>query len=371
MRVCLDVQSALGHRTGVGRYTHALAAHLASAAQPGEKIEGFYFDFRGRGAGEGAPPLPARRIRWIPGRIAQQSWKRLRFPPFNWMAGKYDLYHFPNFIRPPLTRGKSVVTIHDVSFLRMPETTERKNLRYLTDHIRETVERSDRIITDSRAMADDIHDLLGAPRDRLRPIYPGLERSFAPPRPDWAAAARARLGLSRPYLLFVGTLEPRKNIPLLVDIFERLADEDWDLVLVGMRGWRCEPILRRIEDSPRHAHIRWLEYAAEEDLPSIYAGAECLVFPSRYEGFGFPPLEAMACGAPVISSTGGSLREVLEGGALLMESFDADLWAESIRRLCHNSAERSKLRAQGFAHAARYAWDQTARETWTVYRELA
>ena len=371
MRVCLDVQSAIGRRTGVGRYTRALAAALPAAAPTGDDVEGFYFDFRGRGGGADAPPLPARRIRWIPGRIAQQSWKRLHFPPFDWLAGAYDLYHFPNFIRPPLTRGKSVVTIHDVSFLRMPETTESRNLRYLASHIRDTVERSDRIITDSRAMADDIHELLGVSRDRLRPIHPGLEPIFAPPRADRAAAARARLGLNRPYLLFVGTLEPRKNIPLLVDIFEHMGGESGDLVLVGMRGWHCDPILRRISDSPLRDRIRWLEYVAEEDLPSIYAGADCLVFPSRYEGFGFPPLEAMACGAPVVSSTGGSLREVLEGGARLVESEDPSAWAEAIRSILGDAAEREQWRARGFAQARRYRWDRTARDTWAVYRELA
>ena len=370
MRVCLDVQSAIGRRTGVGRYTHALATHLPSAARPGEEIEGFYFDFQGRGKGEGAPPLPARRVRWIPGRVMQQSWKRLHFPPFNWIAGPADVYHFPNFIRPPLTRGKSVVTIHDVSFLRMPETTETRNLRYLTAHIRETVERADRIITDCRAMADDIHELLGVSRDRLRPIHLGLEARFTPPRADHAAAVRARLGLARPYLLFVGTIEPRKNIPFLIDAFERLNDADLDLVLVGMKGWHCEPILSRMRQSSRIGQIRWLEYVNEDDLPSLYAGADCFVFSSRYEGFGFPPLEAMACGAPVISSTGGSLREVLDGGALLLDLASAEQWADAIRRVRGDSNERSNLQRRGLSHAARFTWDQTARETWSVYREL-
>lgn len=371
MRVCLDVQSALGPLTGVGRYTHALAAHLPAAAPPGAEVRAFCFDFHGRGGDTFPPELPLRRVRWMPGRLAQQAWKRLGAPPFDWFAGAADVYHFPNFIRPPLSRGRSVVTIHDVSFLRMPETTEAANLRYLRRHIRRTVERADLVLTDCAAMADDIRELLDVPATKLRPVWLGIEPRFAPPGDAAVAAMRGRLGIERPYLLFVGTLEPRKNIPFLVDIFERLADLGLDLRIVGRTGWHDEPILRRLRTSPLAARIHHHASVEDADLPALYAGAACFVFPSRYEGFGFPPLEAMACGAPVVSSPFGSLREVLAEGAELLEAFDLEAWADAVRRVVTDGGVRAQRIALGHARAARFTWPETARRTWAVYRELA
>lgn len=371
MRVCIDFQSAIGRRAGVGRYTHSLAAHLPAHQLPGDELSLFFFDFRGRGAPDFPAGIRMRRNRWVPGRLAQQAWKRLHFPPFNWMSGPAEVYHFPNFIIPPLSRGRAVVTIHDVSFLRFPHTTEARNLRYLGARIRDTVRRADLILTDSQAMADDIHDCLGVPSGRLRSIPLGISPDFRRPSdPDRISVLR-RHRLERPYLLFVGTLEPRKNIPFLVEVFERLSDFDGDLVLVGATGWKAEPILSRLHHSRCAGRIRRIPEAGDADLPALYAGAECLVFPSLYEGFGFPPLEAMACGTPVISSRGGSLAEILDGAADLLSAFDADQWAGAIGRMRSDTARRADFVRRGLARARQFDWNETARRTWQAYRELA
>lgn len=366
MRVCLDVQSAVTQRAGVGRYTRQLAEQLAATA--GEhRLELFYFDFKRQGR-----PFPVAHgafhaNRWIPGRLAQAAWKRLAWPPFDRLAGTHDLYHFPNFILPPLRRGRSVVTIHDVSFLRYPAFAEEANLRYLTAKIRDTVTRADAVITDSHFSAGEIVELLGVQPDRVFPIHLGIDPAFAPQPPARVQAVRAQFGLERPYLLAVGTIEPRKNIPFLIDVFEKLDGFDGDLVLAGMPGWKHDPIFARITASPRAERIRHLAYVEDAALPALYSGAACLVQASFYEGFGFPPLEAMACGTPAVSSRGGSLPEVIGDAAPLLDTDDPAPWCGAIMDAIDCAASGADARRR---HAARYAWRATAERTWEVYAEV-
>ena len=370
MKVCLDIQASLGQRAGVGRYVRELLAHLGPEAGPDE-LSAFYFDFKRTGLDARPPGVELRSCRWLPGRVAQAAWKRVGFPPYDWFAGKADLYHFPNFIRPPLSRGrKSVVTIHDVSFMRMPETTEAKNLAWLSAEIRRTAERADAILTDSQFSAREICELLKTPAEKVFPVWLGLPKFGPPPAPGAAAQARKKLGLEKPYLLMVGTIEPRKNIPFLVKVYEALRDFDGDLALAGGLGWKTGPTLRAISESPRKAGIRLLKHLDDAQLSALYAGAAAFVFPTRYEGFGFPPLEAMGRGAPVIAARNSSLPEVLGDAAEWVDGYDAEAWAETVRGVLADSARAARLRAAGLAQAQKFTWEETARKTWDVYRRL-
>jgi glycosyltransferase involved in cell wall biosynthesis len=287
------------------------------------------------------------------------------WPPFDAFSGPADLYHFPNFVRPPLRKGKSVVTIHDVSFLRYPETMDTRNHAFLSSQIQQTVERSDAIITDSTFVADEIHSLLNVPKEKLFPIHLGVTK-HAPSTPEQLEGFKSSYALDRPYLLHVGTIEPRKNLCFLVDLFEQL-DFDGDLVLAGMKGWKWEPIRDRIQQSPVTERIHHIDYVAEEHLGDLYSGAEALVFPSLYEGFGLPPLEAMLCGTPVIASSAGSLREVLGPGARMVDGYELDAWTVAVEEVLGDA--ESWIRA-GSAKAAGYSWETTARETWDLYRKV-
>ena len=241
----------------------------------------------------------------------------------------------------------------------------------MTCKILPTVQAEDAVLTDSHFSAQEICELLAVPREKVFPVWLGLPDFGPPPAPEAAADCRRELGLERPYLLMVGTLEPRKNHAFLVEVFENLPRFDGQLVIAGMRGWRYEPILQRMRQSTRCADIRYLDYLTDAELPALYAGAELFLFPSLYEGFGFPPLEAMACGTPVLSSTGGALAEVLGQGALLLDNFDSARWAAAAERLLDDSAARQALIAQGRQQAARYRWQETARQTWQLYRQVA
>ncbi|HMP96814.1 MAG TPA: glycosyltransferase family 1 protein [Kiritimatiellia bacterium] len=369
MHVCLDIQSALAQRAGVGRYTRMLAEHVA-AARGNDALSLFYFDFKRRGCDFQPPGATARAVRWLPGRWVQAAWKFAGTPPFDWFAGHADVYHFPNFIRPPLSRGRSVVTIHDAAFLRFPETIEAKNYRYLSRRIRDTVDRADAVICVSAFTARELSALLQVPHERLRVIPSGLDARMRPPDEAALQSLRQRLGLDRPYLLAVGTLEPRKNYPFLMDVFDRL-DFDGDLVIAGMRGWKTEGIFARREASPRRERIRLLEYVDDRDLPALYGAAALFVMPSLYEGFGFPPLEAMVCGVPVVAAATGSLPEVLGDAAHLVDGFDAEQWTSAITRMLADQDQRQLFTARGRSRAASYTWERTAALTWDVYRSLS
>ncbi|MDR0993526.1 MAG: glycosyltransferase family 4 protein [Verrucomicrobiota bacterium] len=371
MKVCLDIQAALGQRAGVGRYVRELLRHLGADAQTDE-VRAFYFDFKRKGLDAPPPGIGLRACRWLPGRAAQKLWKVFRFPPYDWFAGGADVYHFPNFIRPPLSRGrKSVVTIHDVSFLRMPETTEAKNLAWLTSEINRTVEQADRIITDSAFSAREIVQQLKVPPEKVVPIPLGLAPFGPPPSREEVEAVRASLELTRPYLLMVGTIEPRKNIPFLVKVFEALQGFDGELVLVGGLGWKTGPTLRAMAESPQRDRIRLLRHVGDRELSALYAGASVFVFPSRYEGFGFPPLEAMGRGTPVVAARNSSLPEVLGEAPAWVDGFDVDTWAGTLRAVLEDPDRRERMRLAGLAQAQPFTWEKTARRTWAVYRQLA
>ena len=370
MDVCVDVQPAVAQRAGVGRYTHQLVLHLA-AASPADRLALFYFDYRRRGLPFRVEGVAERAVRWCPGRAMQWAWKTLGAPAFERLAGPADVYHFTNFIIPPMRRGRAVVSIHDMSFLRHPEFAEERNLRHLRARIGATAHRAAAIVTISRFSAAEIAELLNVDPARIHVIYPGIAETFQPPPPGRVDAVRHALGLQTPYLLTVGTLEPRKNVEFLVDVFERMPGYAGQLVVAGMPGWKYEATRERMRTSPRAADIRYLQYVADDDLPALYAGADAFLVASHYEGFGFPPVEAMACGTPVVSSTGGSLAEVLGDAAVVIPEYDAERWASETLALLSDTARRCRLAEAGRRQAAQYTWQSAARQHWDVYRKAA
>lgn len=370
MRICIDIQPAVAQRAGIGRYTRQLVQSLSGIIRDDE-LAAFYFDFRRSGAGLGLSSVREQACRWCPGALAQHAWKRLNWPPANWLAGKADLYHFTNFILPPLSRGKAVVTIHDMGFMRYPQFAETRNLSYLRRKLPSTLARADAILTISHFSARELNDLYPDTADRTRPVPLGIDPSFQPASRDDIASVRKALGLDRPYLLSLGTIEPRKNYAFLVEVFEGLDDFDGDLVIAGMPGWHCKPILNGFRGSTRADRIRYLEYVPDGALAPLYTGAEAYVTTSYYEGFGFPPLEAMACGTPVVSSTGGSLGEVLGEAAILVDGFDRDEWIEAVSSVIEDRTDTADLTVRGTEQARRYTWERTARETYNVYRQFS
>lgn len=366
----MDYQPAVAQRAGIGRYTKMLAAELSKQLAVDDALRLFYCDFRRRAV---APQLVRTRsvpFHALPGAVMQKLWHHLRFPPFNWVAGGADIYHFTNFTIPPLTAGKSVVSIHDMSFARFPQFAERRNLRHLRSAIRRSAKEAAAIITISEFSKREIEELLPDARGKVHVTYLGIGSEFGIASPEAIAVVRDKIGVSRPFMLTVGTVEPRKNLEFLVDVFERVAPKGIDLVVAGAPGWKCESIFNRFASTKYREQLHYLRFIPDGMLPALYSAASLFVIPSRYEGFGFGPLEAMACGTPVLSSSGGSLPEVLGNAACVVEGFNAQIWAERVLAILSDGKWRARLIEDGILRASSFTWQRTAAATLDIYRKV-
>jgi glycosyltransferase involved in cell wall biosynthesis len=374
MKVAIDLHPALMTRAGIGQYTYSLAKRLPILS-PSDEFVGLSFGRGGSDLGElKAPNFHVRRIGCVPRRAMNLLWKKIDWPPADAFTGPIDLFHFPGFVARPLRAARAVVTIHDLAFRRMPELSERKNAAFLSRHVPRTLDRAALVLVDSKFTASELSELYGYPENKTRVIPLGVEEGFYPRPAAESDQLCRRYVLPKKFILCVSTTEPRKNIGTLLKAYGLLREgggEVPDLVLVGGEGWRGEDekIERTIDKLKLKGAVKRLGYVGREAMPAIYSSALLFVFPSLYEGFGLPPLEAMACGLPVISSNAPSLPEVVGDAALLVPPRDAECMADAIRKLIDDAALRQELTGKGLDRAKRFTWTETARLTLDAYRK--
>ncbi len=300
-------------------------------------------------------------------------WQRLRLPvPVGAVTGPLDLFYSPDFVLPPTRRGtRTLLTVHDLSFLHYPEHFVPKLVQYLTQVVSRSAARADLVLADSEATRSDIIASLGVAPARIEVLYGGVDSRFCPqPDPGEAERLRARYGLDeRPYVLSVGTVQPRKNYVRLIKAFAQLRASRLQLVIAGGMGWLYQDILAEAE---KHAgSVRLLGFVDDGDLPALYRNASLLAFPSLYEGFGLPVLEAMACGVPVICSDVSSLPEVAGDAALLVDPLATAGLTEALARVLEDAGLRRQMISKGLAQAARFTWEQAARQLLGSFDALA
>jgi len=289
-----------------------------------------------------------------------------------------DLVHGPVFIGPLLTPCPVIVTIHDLSFIRFPTLFRPANRLYLKVLTQLSARRARRLIAVSAHTATEITRLLGIPPERIDIIYHGVEPAFRPLPTAAVETFRQHQGLPERFVLFVGTLEPRKNLVRLVEAFAQFRRQEAasrgpvKLVLAGGRGWLYDRLFARVEALALDQDVLFPGYVPNDELPLWYNAALALVYPSLYEGFGLPVLEALACGTPVLTSNVSSLPEAAGDAALTVDPHDVEALAEGLNRLLTDEPLRDRLRTRGLAHARRFTWPHTARETVRTYwRALA
>jgi len=360
-----------GYRNaGVGRYIYYVLRALA-AREDGARYTVFCHD---------APPPgdPARspHVRFAVSRLdTREPSRRILYEQavLPWLLpGRVDLLHAPVNVAPLLAAVPVVVTIHDLIFLVLPDRYLPAKRRYLETFTRLTMRVARHVIADSEHTRRDVIRLLGVPPGRVTAVPLGVSEHFRPPDAAALEEFRARHGLPERYLLYLGTLEPRKNLTTLLRAYARLRRRglDWPLVLAGPKGWLYEDIFRTIDALRLAEHVRLPGYVAYEEQPLWYGGATVFVYPSTYEGFGLPVLEAMACGTPVVTSTASSLPEAAGDAALLVECRDEEALAQAIERLAGDAALRADVVRRGGVRAVQFPWSRTAAETVRVYARV-
>lgn len=369
-RIGLNAQLlALGDNyrsAGISTYIYHLLRHLPEVSD---------FDFiawtgeRGGDLGRverRVTPLPTRRP------LARIVWEQA-LQPYAVARAQPDLLHGLAFVLPLWLRVPGIITIYDLTFFLVPEAFRPLNRLYLQTMTRLSARRAAHLCTIADHGRADVVRLLGVPHSKVTVIYPGLDPRFvAPPNPAAIAEFRQRRGLPERFLLFLGTLEPRKNLPALLRAFAAVRRQvpGVDLVLAGGKGWGFDEIFAEVERLGLASCVHFPGFVAAEEQAVWYAAAELFVYPSRYEGFGLPPLEAMACGTPVVTSNAASLTEVVGEAGLTVAPEDEAGLAAALLALLNDPDEQARRRALGLEQAARFQWRESARAQAAVYRRL-
>lgn len=378
MRVVLNVDAITAPLTGIGRYALELANGLARH----EAIEELRLYSAFQWVNDPAHALAANRTiaslrSSLPFKTqALEIYSKLRSALFRAHTRRMRgfVLHTPNYILMPFD-GPALTTVHDLSALNYPETHPIERVRFLDRHLPRTLERADRVLTDSEFIANEIHSKLSVPREKLRVVPLGVDPSYRPRPLHELSDVLARHSLEADgYLLVVATQEPRKNLARLARAYSALPAAlraRYPLVIVGARGWLNAELERTLAPLEANGSARRLGYVTEADLPLIYAGARGFAFPSIYEGFGLPVLEALASGVPVLTSNVSSMPEVAADIALAINPLDEDELRMGLERLLDDNVFRLDSAARGITHAARFPWSRCVDETIAVYREIA
>jgi len=353
-----------GYRSaGLTWYIYNLLRHLPGA-DPSIEYTAFLSERRLRNI----PGLRVQASRWPTGRPPVRIlWEQI-LQPWTVRRAKIDLLCSPAYVGPLASNCPFVITIHDLSFLYYPQSFRALNRTYLRLFTHLSVRRARRIVAVSESTKRDLIQCYSLSPDKVDVVYNGVDPAFRPLPPGKIAPFRKEANLPERFMLFVGTLEPRKNVVGLLEAYARLPKGRPPLMLVGGKGWLYDEIFARVEALELTREVHFVGFVAAETLPLWYNAADLFVYPSLYEGFGLPALEAMACGTPVITSTASSLPEVVGDAARLVDPGDADGLAATMAHLLGSREQREQMQVAGLAQANKFSWERTAIQTTHSFR---
>lgn len=375
MRIAIDYTAGIRQEAGIGTYVRNLVAAMLTE----DTQNAYTLLTSGHPTPEHpfpvAPNVNGKSI-VIPDRYLNILWYRWHFPlPANLFSGPTDIYHGPDFVLPPLSsKTRKVVTIHDLAFLEHPEYAVPSLAAYLKKVVPDAVAKADVVATVSHEVSRTLIKHFQTPREKLTVIPNGVAPHFKRiTDPVLLGATQHKFELQHPFVLAVGTLEPRKNHLGLIKAFyqaQQRKNGPAMLAIAGGQGWLYEETRQLVADLKLDKKVRFLGRVTDLELITLYSMADVFAFPSFFEGFGIPPLEAMACGAPVITSNTSSLPEVVGDAALLVDPHDTDALAKAITRVIEDEQLRTELRQKGNVQVARYTWAESARKMLAVYEKL-
>jgi len=369
VRFGVDISPLTAGRTGVGNYVFYLLKNMLTLATEDEFV-GFAGTLSSLALDGLDTRLKVRHVR-LPTRALYAAWRRANLLPIETFAGQVDLFHATNYFVPPARKARRVVTIHDLSFLIVPQYCSPRIVRPFSTGIAKFARESDAIIVYSESIKRDIISRLDVPKSKVSVIYLAVDDEFdhATEDADWLDETYQ---IRRPYILFVGMLEPRKNVPAILRAFASVrSDVPHRLVIVGARGWMYDEIFHLHDELGLGDRVRFIGFVPGHDkLAAFYRNADLFVYPSFYEGFGLPVLEAMKCGCPVVASRATSIVEIAEDAALLVDANDWEALAQSMKRLLSNDSLREELSRKGRERAAAFSWKRAAEQTLDLYRAV-
>lgn len=363
MRVAIDATPLLGTRTGIGVF---VAGALDALARDRD-LDCVAYGLTWSGRHELARALPPG-VRAARGPMAAapllQAWARAGVPPIEWWTGRADVVHGTNFVVPPARRAARVVTVHDLTPVHHPELCAPRSLAY-PRLVQRAVDRGAFVHTPSEFVAGEVVDAFGVPAERVRVVPHGITE----PTPATTPASHSGV----PYVLALGTVEPRKDLPLLVRAFDAVAGRhpDLRLVIAGPDGWGADALRASINASPHRDRVDRRGWVTDAERAVLLRDAAVFAFPSVYEGFGLPVLEAMAAGVPVVATAAGAVPEVAGGAARIVDVGDADAFAGGLDELLDDGAEAERLAAAGRDRASGFTWARCAAGLAATYRTAA
>ena len=374
-RIAIDYTAAFEQSGGIGRYVRELTAALATV----DEANAYRLFVSGAAAGA-LPPAPAAHFQWrstaISPRWLARIWQRAKLPlPVELFTGKVDLFHATDFVLPyTLDSTRTLLTVHDLSFVRVPEAASPPLKAYLDAVVPRSVGRADHVLADSSATKDDLIELYKTPADKITVLYSGVDQRFQRVSDRRALeSTRAKYGLADSrYVLSVGTVQPRKNYSRVIRALARVRASGLDLryAIAGGKGWLEAEMQHTIASTGMGDYVHLLGFVNDEDLPALYSGSRMLLMPSLYEGFGLPILEAMACGVPVIASNISSLPEVAGDAAILIDPTDTAALGDAMLAVETESTLREQLIQKGYRQAEKFCWRRSAAQLLSVYRSL-
>lgn len=375
MRIGIDARLILYQRRGGAQYIFNLLRSLLKIDQDNEYILLYSF-FRGAKKeliNELIQPNVKNRVYRIPNRILSLLWNKFHFPSIDLMMGKMDLFHIPYCHQIPPISTKLVVTIHDLIPLRFPQHYSKKELSTYKKMLEMISKKASLIITDSDNSKNDILEMTDIKEESLKVIPIAAGEEFRPIRDrKRLLQVIAKYGIKKEYILFVGGASANKNLSRLVEafkIFKKNTPYKQQLILVGKRSWGYDKVIQHVKKLGLEEEVIFTDYIPNEDLVHIYNGADLFIFPSLYEGFGLSPLEAMACGTPVVASNTSSIPEVVQDSGILIDPYNTGEMAQAMARVLDNASLHQELSKKGLEKAKLFSWERCAKETLKVYQE--
>ena len=377
VNIGIDISLTIGERAGVGNYCYNLVKHLAKIDKKNTYVlfPFYYYIFHPDFKKAERPPNRNFRInlKKIPSNIIKTLWKS-GFIPKKFFFPKVDILHSTTFCIPKKGYKKLVVTIYDLSFLTHPEFHLEDNVYHCHKGSLEAVQYADKIIAISENTKKDLVKYLHCDPRKIVVTYLGVDKRFKPIKnQNKIEEIKKKYDLSKRYIFTLSSIEPRKNISGLIESYARLPTgitDVYDLVIAGGKGWRNLDIYKRVRKSDFEKKVRFIEYVHDNDLPYLYNGATVFVYPSFYEGFGLPVLEAMTCGCPVISSNISSIPEVVGKAGILINPNNTYELRDSIQKLLENPKVQKRMSKRGLKQAKKFTWEKCAKQTYKIYEGL-